>query len=838
MYGTMPYIPREDRIEASPADSLTIMISPNRQNLLDDIARAEQQLAELADERDRLLRHVSQLRQQLDAESAVADRPDPANPSSVPCPGVPTTAQDKIALFMDLFRGRQDVYPKLWINANKGSKGYSPACSNEWIRGLCDKPRVKCGECPKQAFIPVTKKVVLDHLQGRHVIGVYPMLVDESCWFLAADFDKAGWKEDVAAVAETYRIHGVPFAVERSRSGNGAHIWIFFSAPVPAATARRMGCFLLTETMARRHELPMTSYDRLFPNQDTMPRGGFGNLIALPFQHEPRQQGNSVFVDEEWTPYPDQWAFLTSLRRMHPDEVESLARGAVENGQVIGVRIGEPIDDEEALAPWMRPPSRRRHPPQIKGPLPKRARTVLSQLLFVEIAGLPSPLVNQIKRLAAFQNPEFYKKQAMRLSTALIPRVITCAEDLPQHVGLPRGCLGGLQELLGELGVDLDIKDQRTQGVELDVSFRGELTPLQDQAVKAMIDHDTGVLVAPPGSGKTVIGVNLLASRKRSTLILVHRTQLLEQWVAQLCAFLDRDPKQVGQVGGGKRKPNGHLDVAMIQSLVRKDAVDDMVATYGQVIVDECHHVPAVSFERVMREVKARYVTGLTATPQRRDGHHPILELQLGPVRFAIDAKSQAAARPFEHRLVLRHTDFRLSAGASDAGIQEIYRQLAADESRNQLILADVLQTLSERRSPILLTERRDHLAFFTDRLARTTSRLVVLQGGMKTKERLAAIERLASIPEGEPRLVLATGRFVGEGFDDARLDTLFLAMPVSWKGTLVQYVGRLHRRHHAKKEVRVMDYVDRDVPMLAKMFEKRMRGYRAMGYSTDVQDQ
>ena len=813
------------------------MVNRNRQLLLDDIARAEQRLAELTDERDRVLRHVSELRGQLDLEAADAQRPDPAKPPSIPCLGVPMPTEDKVALFMGLFRGRQDVYPKLWINATKGSKGYSPACSNEWVRGLCDKRTVKCGECSNQAFIPVTQKVVLDHLQGRHVIGAYAMLADESCWFLAVDFDKAGWKEDVAAVAETSRIRGVPFAVERSRSGNGAHLWIFFSAPVPAATARRMGCFLLTETMARRHDLPMTSYDRLFPNQDTMPRGGFGNLIALPLQHEPRQQGNTVFVDEEWSPYPDQWAFLASLRRMGPDEVEVLARQAVESGQVIGVRSGELLDDEAASAPWLRPPSGRKDPPQIKGPLPRRVRTVLSQLLFVETTGLPSPLINQIKRLAAFQNPEFYKKQAMRLSTALTPRVINCAEDLPQHVGLPRGCLAGLQALLGELGVDLDIEDQRTEGDALDVSFQGELTLLQAQAVKTIIAHDTGVLVAPPGSGKTVIGVNLLSNRKRSTLVLVHRTQLLEQWVAQLSAFLDRDPKEIGQVGGGKRKPNGNLDVAMIQSLVHEEVVDDMVATYGQVIVDECHHVPAASFERVMREVKARYVTGLTATPQRRDGHHPIQEFQLGPVRLAIDAKSQAAARPFEHRLVLRNTAFRLAGETPDVGIQEIYRQLTANDSRNQMILEDVVQALREGRSPILLTERRDHLAFFVDRLEGTTNHLVVLQGGMKTKDRLAAIERLATIPQGEPRLVMATGKFVGEGFDDARLDTLFLAMPVSWKGTLVQYVGRLHRRHHAKQEVRVMDYVDRDVPMLAKMFEKRMRGYRAMGYSTDAQD-
>jgi superfamily II DNA or RNA helicase len=347
-----------------------------------------------------------------------------------------------------------------------------------------------------------------------------------------------------------------------------------------------------------------------------------------------------------------------------------------------------------------------------------------------------------------------------------------------------------------------------------------------------MVEHDIGVFVAPPGSGKTVVGANLIARRKRSTLILVHRTQLLEQWIAQLSLFLNLRPKEIGQIGGGRRKPNGSLDVAMMQSLVRKGEVDDAVATYGHVIVDECHHVPAVSFERILREVKARYVVGLTATPQRRDGHHPILQLQLGPVRHTVDANSAVASRAFDHKLLVRETEFCLSGDTAELGIQDIYRQLAQDDCRNRIILEDIVQALEEQRSPILLTERRDHLEYFAERLRGLTSNLIILQGGMKTKDRRAAIAKLTTIPETEERLVLATGRFIGEGFDDARLDTLFLAMPVSWKGTLVQYAGRLHRKYHAKTEVRVMDYVDRNVPMLARMFEKRMRGYRAMGYS------
>jgi superfamily II DNA or RNA helicase len=458
-------------------------------------------------------------------------------------------------------------------------------------------------------------------------------------------------------------------------------------------------------------------------------------------------------------------------------------------------------------------------------------RGVVSQRLFIEKAGLPSALLNQIKRVAAFQNPEFYKKQMMRLSTAGTPRVITCAEEFPEHVALPRGCQQEIEVMLREHGIALAVKDERHIGKRLRLRFHGELTSVQKRAAEALLQHDIGVFVAPPGLGKTALATHLLAARGRNTLIIVHRGPLLDQWVTQLAMFLGIDETKIGRIGGGKRRDNGTLDVAMLQSLVRKGRVDDRVASYGHVIVDECHHVPAVSFERVLSEVKARYILGLTATPYRRDGHHPILEMQLGPTRFSVDPKSEAARRPFEHRLIVRETGFRLSTSA-EIGIQGIYRSLSADEARNHMILDDVIRAVSEGRSPILLTERRDHLEYFAERLRSLVRHLVVLRGGMTTKERAKTTAELAKIRDEEERLVLATGRYIGEGFDDARLDTLFLAIPVSWRGTLAQYTGRLHRLHSGKTEVRIFDYVDRDVPMLLRMFEKRLRAYRALGYA------
>ena len=798
----------------------------DREALVDELDRAEAELAELDRQREGARARVDAARQRLQ-ESCVSIVPEQSRERRRV---IPSTPSDKISLFRKLFRGRPDVFPARFVSRKTGRPGYAPTCSSKFMRGVCDLPSIKCGDCQNQAFIPVTDEVVRDHLTGRHVMGVYPLLEDETCWFLAADFDKASWRDDVAAFRETAATIGVPCAIERSRSGNGAHAWFFFGSPVLASTARKMGCYLITETMARRHELRMDSYDRLFPNQDTLARGGFGNLIALPLQREAREHGNTLFLNEDFEPFADPWAFLANIAPLTAEKVEEVALEATRTGLVIGVRSDGDSGDESGR-PWMRLPSGQTDNEQVTRPLPGKVKTVYSQRLYIEKAGLPSSLLNQMKRLAAFQNPEFYKKQRMRLSTARTPRVIACAEDLEQHVALPRGCLGDLKSLLLEHQVGITVDDQRESGEPLDVEFHGELTNLQRQAKRALIDNDIGVVVAPPGVGKTVLGTHLIAVRGRSTLVLVHRRPLLDQWVAQISMFLGIKDREIGRLGGGKSKLNGQLDVAMIQSLVRRGTVSDVVAKYGHVIVDECHHVPAVSFERVLFEIKARYVLGLTATPQRRDGHQPILEMQLGPVRFSVNAKTQAAMRPFEHRLVVRETAFSLSGVTERAGIQKLYRAVSKDEARNRMIVDDVLEALRVGRSPILLTERRDHLEDLVARLKGSVRHLIVLRGGMGAKERKAAADQLSAVGDDEERLVVATGRYIGEGFDSARLDTLFLTMPVSWKGTLVQYAGRLHRQHPGKSDVQIYDYVDSRVPVLARMFEKRLATYRAVGY-------
>jgi superfamily II DNA or RNA helicase len=742
----------------------------------------------------------------------------PAKPATEPDPSRLTTG-DKVALFRRLFRGRTDVYPVRWESKTTGKAGYSPACANEWRAGVCEKPRIKCGDCSKRLLIPLSDSVIYDHLAGEHTVGVYPLLEDDTCYFLAVDFDEAEWRDDAQAFIQSCEELGVPVALEISRSGKGAHAWVFFADKVSARDARRLGTAIISHICARTRQLKLESYDRLFPHQDSLPKGGFGNLIALPLQKSPRENGWSVFVDADLRPYPDQWGFLSGIQPMAVHDIEPTIFRATGHAHPLDVSF---IDDEDLKEPWKRSAQKK-----LVGPMPKSLTVTLANLIYFEKAQLPQALANRLIRLAAFQNPEFYKKQAMRFSVWDEPRVIGCAENYPNHIALPRGCLDAARELLRDNGIACDLIDERYAGIALDVGFAGTLRPDQEVAVTAMLNHDAGVLCAPTAFGKTVTAAAMIARRDVNTLVLVHRTELLKQWQERLQSFLGVGKEVVGTIGGGKAKPTGKIDIAVMQSLSRQGKINPIVENYGHVIVDECHHIGAASFDAILKVVKAKYVLGLTATPIRRDGQQPIIFMQCGPIRYTA---AKPASAPHDLVVLPRSIFTRIDLPA-EAGIQDVFRYLAMDQARTAAIAAEVRDAYQQGRKVLVLTERTEHLDAILAALNGQVPTPFVLHGRMSKKQRAAMIVELDGLPPEAPRILLATGKLVGEGFDHPALDTLVLAMPISWKGTLQQYAGRLHREHATKADVRIIDFVDTGHPALLRMWGKRQRGYRAMGY-------
>ncbi len=731
------------------------------------------------------------------------------------------SAAQKIALFRRLFRGRTDAYPVRWESQTSGKSGYAPACANEWRANVCDKPRIKCSDCSNRLLIPLSDAVIYDHLAGEHTIGIYPMLEDDSCYFLAVDFDESDWRDDALAFLQSCEDLGVPAALEISRSGNGAHAWIFFSSRVSARDARRLGTSIISHTCARTRQLKLESYDRLFPNQDTKPKGGFGNLIALPLQKWPRENGCSVFVDTQLRPYPDQWVFLASIKPIAAHDLEPTILRATGDAHPLDVTF---IDDEDLATPWKQQSTSTN---KVGGQMPKSLTVTLANLIYFEKGQLPQAPANRLTRIAAFQNPEFYKAQAMRMSVWDKPRVIGNAENYPEHIALPRGCHDAVLDLLRDNGITCDLRDERFDGSPIDVPFVGTLRLDQEAAVAAMLHHDTGVLCAPTAFGKTVTAAAMIARRGVTTLVLVHRTELLKQWQERLQAFLGVGKGEVGTIGGGKAKPTGKIDIAVMQSISRQGKVNPLVYNYGQVIVDECHHVGAVTFDAILKSAKAKFVLGLTATPVRRDGLQPIIFMQCGPIRYKA---AKPAGMPHDLEVLPRSRLTRINL-PTDAGIQDIFGHLANDQARTEAIAAEVRDAVGQERKVLVLTERTEHLDAINAALHGLLSALFVLHGRMSTKQRRALVADLDALPPDAPRVLLSTGKLVGEGFDHPPLDTLVLTMPVSWKGTLQQYAGRLHREHATKTDVRIIDFVDAGHPALMRMWEKRQRGYRAMGY-------
>ncbi len=741
-------------------------------------------------------------------------------------------SSEKIELFLSLFRCRADVFPKLWEKRSSDLKGYSPACGNEWAKGFCEKPRVKCSECIYQKFPPLDETAVRDHLTGKHTIGTYAIRADNTCIFLAADFDGNGWQDDLRAYRQAALELGIRPAIERSRSGNGGHAWIFFSEAVPALMARRLGTIIVAKASSLHPTMALSTYDRFFPNQDFLPAGGFGNLIALPLQAKARELGNSVFLEDDFTPHLDQWHYLLGVQKIGKEDLGKFIECSLPQLEVNhSDQKSIPSYEDRALDLI---------PEAIHfGTFTDTAYATRFAQLEIPTSTLPKALVAGLKRLATLVNPVFFEKQRLRFGTYNIPRFIFCGEIHPDRLILPRGVSSAAVDLFKKAGGKLLIEDRRPLNHDHAFSFNGILTNTQQDAVTTILAHDDGILCAPPGAGKTVMGCAIIAKRSVSTLILVHRKPLLEQWRSRLIEFLGLKKNQIGVLSGEQIKPTVGIVLGMIQTLSKSISPEQLLEPFSQVIIDECHHVPAASFEAVMKACPASFILGLTATPTRKDGLQKILFLQCGPIRHRM--KSEANPE-ISRKLIIRDIHLNIDPDKSRMPIHEVWGLLVNHDGRNIQIAIDIQTELSNERCCAVLSDRKEHLIII-ENLLKTSNpemidRIYRVDGSMGKKQRASifgAIDRL--ILEGKGFALLATSSLLGEGFDLPQLDTLFLTLPISFKGRLIQYAGRLHRSCAGKKEVRIYDYVEPEHPLTAHMHRKRLSAYRSMGYEIDSGD-
>ncbi len=758
-----------------------------------------------------------------------------------------SSVKDKLDLFMSLFVGRDDVYAKRWYSTKTEKSGYQPVCGNEWS-GLCNKQKYKCSNCPNRKLSPLSRQAVFEHLSGkdkygRDVIGIYPMLSDETCRILVVDFDDADFEKASVAFKNTCIQNNIPAYIERSRSGGGAHVWIFFSEAVEAAVARKLGSGFLTLAMDNQSKIKFTSYDRLFPNQDIMPKGGFGNLIALPLQGLARKNHNSEFVDDNFVSYPDQWAFLSSVKTLSATDITNAVNKICPHNE-LGTLAKEA---QEKSKPWEEKQEKLLSFLDFTGEI----KIVKANMLYIEKQSLSHSAINKIRRIAAFKNPEYYKAQAMRLPIYNKPRIISTVEETEDYLGIPRGCEENLIALLNSANANYTVEDKKNSGNNIDVTFNGSLRENQVPATEALLSHNNGVLAATTAFGKTVIGSYLISQRKVNTLVLVHTSALLTQWKNSLNQFLNitatppekrpgrgrqKQWSPIGTIGSGKENPSGIVDVAIMQSLFDGDDVKKLVRNYGMIVVDECHHIPAVNFEKILKYANAKYVYGLSATPSRQDGHHPIIFMQCGPIRYLVDAKSQAQSRDFSHYIVPRFTSLRI-LNSGEKTITQIYAEIMASDNRNKQIVTDATNAVKSGRTPIIITERTEHIEILKDMLQGKCKNIITLMGKISSKEKRETMERLSEISDSKELIIIASGKYIGEGFDYPRLDTLLLAMPISWKGKVAQYAGRLHRNYEGKNEVQIYDYVDIRVPVLERMYQKRLKSYASIGYLTKTLD-
>lgn len=742
--------------------------------------------------------------------------------------------------FYSYFWGRVDVYSRRSTN-----KAYYPKCANFYKPDICYRrtnSEIKCRDCEHRQWEELGPLQIRNHLEGKEVIGIYPLFPDGKCRFLVFDFDNhekgaaaedfanidQSWMEEVNALVQIGKNYGVPMLTERSRSGRGAHVWIFFAVPIYASLARKFGFAMLEKGADSVNLTSFRFYDRMLPAQDYLEEGELGNLIALPLQKEALEKGNSAFVDENWNAYPDQWGRLLSSPKMQLSRVEELVAKWTGNSQ----------SDEK---PWER--KKQFHKEDVDGTM----SMVLSRLIYVQKANLAPRILNQIRRMAAFSNPEFFSKRGMHLSTFSIPRYIYLGEDEYGYLSIPRGLLEQIQKLCDDARIPYKVIDQRCFGKQIDISFVGALRENQKKAVDTITQFNSGILSAATAFGKTVVACNIIAKKRVNTLILLESSSLVEQWEEALKKYLRIDEelpnyttktgvvKQrssvIGIIHGAKDTSTGIIDIAMVGSLYKKGDLHPRLKEYGMVLIDECHHCASDIFTRILREVEAAYVYGFSATTFRADGLEKINEMYLGPVRFEYSAKERAIEQGIDHFVVPRFTRTIYPHGTEHVHISEAYNAVRNDELRNAQIADDIKACIAKNRTPIVLTKFTDHAQALYDMLKNSADYVFLLVGSMSKLEQKHIRQQMDAVTSDKTMILVATGQLVGEGFDYPRLDTLIMADPVAWKGVVEQYAGRLNRDYEGKKNVIIYDYIDANIPVFDSMYSKRLRAYKRIGY-------
>lgn len=768
---------------------------------------------------------------------------------------------DKIAsdFFMMFCRGRKDVFDLRYTNPKTGKNGYYIQCFNRWDRNchIQRKDNVRCKDCEIRAYKPITLNLIKAHMKGadpngNDVVAIYPMLENNLCQLLVFDFDNHakgagqddyaniddGWKEEINALRSICKNLSVDTVVERSRSGLGAHLWIFFKEMIPARLARRFGFALLEKGAESVNLKSFKYYDRMIPTQDVLPEGGLGNVIALPLQGMALRTGNSAFVDENWNAYEDQLKVLAGTKRLTKQEIEDYLSAWYSSDNVGGYDGNEtPWDKDSKIE---------------AGSAKGEVHIVLANRIYIDSTGITDKAKRQLRRMATFSNKQYFQNQAMDLPNYDESRFIYLGSDEGKYIVLPRGLREKLLKSFEEADINYKIEDKRTKGRKLNISFKGELRDSQILAVDNMLLHDNGILHAATAFGKTVVCCDMIAKRGVSTLIIVDKADLMNQWLKRLDEFLDIDEdlpeyktktgrirkrkSLIGNLQGAHDTLTGIVDVAMIRSLKKKDGFHPMLKEYSQVYFDECHHAASDSAIEVLQEINAKYVYGVTATPKRGDGKEKINEFLLGPVRYRFTAKDRAKEQNIDHLVYPRFTRTVKPHHLSETPYgNDAFELIRNNDIRDAQIIRDVADCVQAGRTPVVLTKYVDHAKKLSERLRKYSDRLILLTGSNGTKARRKQVEELNSIDDEESIILVGTGSLLGEGFDFPRLDTLFMATPISGENVVEQYVGRLNRDYEGKDNVIVYDYVDSHIPKFDKMYASRMRAYKKIGYEICV---